>query len=468
VTGIPEDAKDVQVSVYTGSKQKTYLAQNAAVSSDGTVALTAAAVEETTYTVVVESSNYAALTATVKLTEVETEPETETETEIETEAPSKPDESENTTPSNPNESENTTPSNPDNSENTTTPTQPDNSDSTTSPTQPDNSETTTPAATTSIKLNKKSQTMCAGESLELLATLNPATATDQVSWSSSDSSVAKVSSKGKVKALKAGTATITAKLANGETASCKVTVKSSSANSNVTKKTLYLGKSFTWKTTLSRKQSGTTLTFESSDSSVASVNKNGKITAKKAGTATITGRTSSGRSLTCKVTVKEVKATSVKLNVTKKSLSVGKTYTLKTTVSPSNSTDTLTYSSSDSKVAKVSKTGKITAVKAGTATITVKTASGKKATCKVTVTGIKATSVKLNATKKSLSVGKTYTLKATVAPTNSTDSLTYSSSNTKVAKVSKTGKITALKAGTATITVKTESGKKATCKVTVK
>ena len=76
--------------------------------------------------------------------------------------------------------------------------------------------------------------------------------------------------------------------------------------------------------------------------------------------------------------------------------------------------------------------------------------------------------VKLNKTKVTLAKGKTVTLKATVTPSSANEKLTWSSSNKKVATVSKKGKVKAIKKGTATITVKTSSGKKATCKVTVK
>ena len=109
----------------------------------------------------------------------------------------------------------------------------------------------------------------------------------------------------------------------------------------------------------------------------------------------------------------------------------------------------------------------LTAKKGGTVTITAKTSSGKKATCKVTVK-VKATKVKLSKTKLSLKVGKTATLKAKLTPKDATDTLKWSSSNKKVVSVDKKGKITAVKKGTATITVKISGKKTAKCKVTVK
>ena len=77
------------------------------------------------------------------------------------------------------------------------------------------------------------------------------------------------------------------------------------------------------------------------------------------------------------------------------------------------------------------------------------------------------TSVSLNKTSLTLDVGKSYTLTKTVSPSNAVTSYTWSSSNTSVATVDSNGKVTAKKAGTATITVKTSNGKTANCKVTV-
>ena len=184
------------------------------------------------------------------------------------------------------------------------------------------------------------------------------------------------------------------------------------------------------------------------------------------GSATITVKTTSGKTATCKVTVK-VPSTKVTMSKTSVSINKGKTYTLKGTMSPSNTTDTLKWSSSNTKVAKVSSTGVVTAVEKGTATITAKTTSGKTATCKVTVK-IPSTKVALSKTSISVYKGKSYTLKGTLTPGNSTDTLKWSSSNTKVATVSGSGVVKGISAGTASITVKTSSGKTATCKVTVK
>ena len=168
---------------------------------------------------------------------------------------------------------------------------------------------------------------------------------------------------------------------------------------------------------------------------------------------------------------KTVSVTGVTLDQTTLSLQEGATATLKETVAPDNATNkTVTWSSSDEKVAKVDA-GKVTAVKAGEATITVTTADGKKtATAKVTVTAKPV--VKLNASKLKLQVKKSTDAIVATDLVDGDSIATWTSSNTKVATVKKgknnTAKITAKnKTGKATITVKTKLGATASVVVTV-
>ena len=163
----------------------------------------------------------------------------------------------------------------------------------------------------------------------------------------------------------------------------------------------------------------------------------------------------------------QVVPTSVALNKTTLTLDIGKTSNLRATVYPSNAANKkCTWSSSNTRVATVDSNGKVTAKQVGTATITVKTANGKTASCNVTVQAV-PTSVSLNKTSLTLDVSKSYTLTKTVSPSNAVTSYTWRSSNTSVATVDGNGKVTAKASGTATITVKTSNGKTATCKVTV-
>lgn len=164
-------------------------------------------------------------------------------------------------------------------------------------------------------------------------------------------------------------------------------------------------------------------------------------------------------------------ATSVKLNRSTLTLGVGEKYGLIKTVSPSNTNQSCTWSSSNSSVASVDSSGKVTAKKSGWANITVKTSNGKTATCKVTVKPA-PTSVKVNPASLTLGKGETYTISESTNSGSYAWGFIWSSSNTSVATVKKgsTNKatVTAKGVGTATITIKTYNGKTAQCKVTVK
>ena len=201
------------------------------------------------------------------------------------------------------------------------------------------------------------------------------------------------------------------------------------------------------------------VTYASDNETVASVDENGKVTAKAAGTAVITATSAAGKTAQYKL---NVKTPSVKINVSSKTIYVKgspATVTLKATTA--GVTGKVTYTSSKPSVATVAANGKVTAKAAGTAVITAK-CGNYKATCKITV---KKPSVKASASAKTVFVGGTSQI--TVKKTGVSGKVTYTSSNKSVAVVSAGGKVTAKKAGTATITVKCGSYK-ATCKITVK
>ena len=337
-----------------------------------------------------------------------------------------------------------------------------------------------PVDVKAVYLNATSMELTEGESATLVATVSPNDAENKtVIWSSSNLSIASVSD-GKVTALKAGKATITVKTDDGgKSATCEVTVNAkvypvTRVTLDKTSATLTEGDELTLTATVNPDNAtNKNITWSSSDNSVASVI-DGKVTALKAGNATITVKTEDGgKTATCEVTVnaKVYPVTGVTLDKTSATLTQGDKLTLTATVNPDNATNkNVTWSSSDNAVASVSD-GKVTALKAGKAIITVKTEDGgKTATCEVTVNAkvYPVTEVTLDKTSATLTEGDELTLTATVTPDNATNkNITWSSSDNTVASVSN-GKVTALKAGKATITVKTDDGgKTATCEVTV-
>ena len=139
------------------------------------------------------------------------------------------------------------------------------------------------------------------------------------------------------------------------------------------------------------------------------------------------------------VTVTTTVKPSVKLDRTNLTLTKGKTYTLKTTVTGTNKA--VSWSSSNSSIASVDKNGKVTAKTKGTATITAKV-DGASASCKVTVNEPAKTTIKLDKTKVTLGAGEPCTLKATVSPSQK---ITWTSSNPKLVKVDSNGKLTVTK-----------------------
>ena len=213
--------------------------------------------------------------------------------------------------------------------------------------------------------------------------------------------------------------------------------------------------------------------WSSSNTSVATVDKNGIVTAKANGTATITVKTyDGGKTAACAVTVK-TSVTGVTLNKTSADIVKGKTLQLTATINPNTASNKdKTWTSSNTNIATVSSSGLVTAKAVGSANITVKTNDGgKTAVCKVTVKPavVNVSSVSLDKTSLKLAAGMNETLSATVSPSNATNKkVTWSSSNAKVARVDGSGKVTAVAEGTATITAKTADGNKTKkCSVTV-
>lgn len=182
-----------------------------------------------------------------------------------------------------------------------------------------------------------------------------------------------------------------------------------------------------------------------------------KLTGVKKGTAKLEITLASGlkKTVTVKVQAKTVKTSKISGLAKKMTVKKGGKITLKPVITPATSQQKVTYSSANKRVATVSSKGVITAKKAGTTKITVKSGS-KKVTVKVTVPKTKTTAIKVGE-KVSVKKGKTYSLKAKTTPSNSDEKITYKTSNKKIATVSKSGKIKGVKKGTATITIK--SGK---------
>ena len=208
------------------------------------------------------------------------------------------------------------------------------------------------------------------------------------------------------------------------------------------------------------------MSWESSNENVATVDKNGKVTAVGSGYAKISFDPVVGPPVYCDVTVQYIAPTSISFKESNVSVAEGKTKTLSYTLAPKGASATVKWSSSNESIVKVSSIGKITGVAEGNATVTVTTENGLSATCSVNVVSAPK-SVSLPSSTEVVQ-GYTTLLKPTLTPVNSETTYKWKTDDTSIATVASNGKVTGKNIGTATITVTTENGLTATCKVIVK
>ena len=212
-----------------------------------------------------------------------------------------------------------------------------------------------------FKLNQTSATLYSGAAVTLSATTN---LTGDITWKSSDAKVATVDAKGNVKAVNAGTATITATLGK-VSATFTVTVKNPSITAKADSSVIYTKSKTTTKINVVKDGVTGNATFRSSNTKVATVSANGTVKAKKAGKVNITVQVGNHKQVV-KITVKKP---TMKLVKSSAKLKKGKKVTIKVKAA---SVSKVTFKSSNKKVATVSSKGVVKAKKKGTATITVK------------------------------------------------------------------------------------------------
>lgn len=267
------------------------------------------------------------------------------------------------------------------------------------------------------KVNSKTTTLQVGKTLTVKTTVSPSSAKKSISYKTSNKKIATVSSKGKVKAVKAGTAKIT------------VTVK----GKNNKKKTAWFKV---------------------------------KVTKK----ATPTKAPTNAPTKTPTATPDKVEVKSVVVSVNPAVIKVGEKAQVTANVQPANATNKgFTYTSSNPSVAKVDKSGVVSGVAGGTTTITATATNGVSGSVSITVEETEVESVVLDKTTLTLAKGAKGKLTASVLPTTAKNKkVSWSSDNIAVATVSNDGEISALTPGTANITVTTDEGKRtAVCVVTV-
>ncbi|MGP1612675.1 MAG: Ig-like domain-containing protein, partial [Catonella sp.] len=322
---------------------------------------------------------------------------------------------------------------------------------------------------TGMKLSATVLILDVGASHTLEVTFNPKTTTDtKVLWTISDKSVAKVDAKGKVVAISAGEALITAKSSNGLTAVCKVKVNQpvGKIELNYTEYDLAVDDELELEVTFDNDDvTNKKVKWKSSKPDVASVDKNGLVKGKKGGIAIITVTADeNGMQANCVVTVEEP-ISEIKLNKTSYILGYHKSFLLKATLKTNSATNKkLKWSSSKNSVASVNKSGQVYGKKPGFATIKVKATdgSGAEATARIRVVR-EAGSISANPSFLAMIVGRRKKIKVKISPKNATiKTAKFKSENTDVAMVDSKGRVTALAAGKTKINIlaKDNSGKK--------
>jgi uncharacterized protein YjdB len=216
-----------------------------------------------------------------------------------------------------------------------------------------------------------------------------------------------------------------------------------------------------------------TVTWASSNTAIVMVDTTGLVTAVSPGKATITVITNdSAKEDSCAVTVNSVPVTGITMSATTAAIDINTTKQLTVTIAPSNATNkNVSWSSSNAAIVTVDANGLITAQAVGTVVITATTIDGAKiTTCTVTVSApISVTGLRIIPDADTLDVNATKQLIAYITPNNATNkTVTWSSSNTKVATVLANGLVTAIAGGTTIISAISQDGSIAgVCTITV-
>ena len=318
--------------------------------------------------------------------------------------------------------------------------------------------------------------MNAGEYFYLDPVLTPANATKEgLVWECVDTSIATVSSTGRVSAKAAGQTIIMVKTENGATAYCKLTVLEAVTGLEITpdKATMDVGEKLQLYTEFTpATASNTAVYWSSSDEDIATVDKDGEVTAKQGGLVVIQCQSDDGGyNAVCIITVIE-EVTEIKITPEQYKLGLGKTFQLKAEITNSTATEKdIEWFSSDESVCTVDQNGKIKGISLGYATITAMALDGSdvEATCEIRVV-TEVTGMTMNYTSITLIQGNTFQLEAAIRPADATyKTPSWKSDNSEIAMVDDDGVVTAISPGTAWITAEARdsSGKYCKCYVTV-
>ena len=313
-------------------------------------------------------------------------------------------------------------------------------------------------------------------------TITPSNAANKnVTWTSSNESVATVSTTGVIKAVGNGTCKITATTTDGTNLSASVNItvdmKVTGISFSITDYTITnIGQTPVFTPTITPSNAANKkVLWTSSDKSIATVSSTGVIKAVSNGTCKIIATTTDGTNLSASVNITvalPIKATGITTNIANYTITtIHDVPTFRATITPTNTTNkTVKWSSSNTNVATVSESGVVTAVGNGTCTITATTMDGTNLSASVNLTvSFRAESISLDKTSYTFNKNESLKLTATVLPDNTNNkTVKWESSNKNVAIVNSSGMVSPVGKGTCTITATTTDGtnKIASCNIT--
>ena len=303
-----------------------------------------------------------------------------------------------------------------------------------------------------ISMEKPNIDVNIGENKRISVSFEPSNVTNKnLTWSSSNTKIVNVKN-GVITGIRKGSAVVTATSINGISARTTINVKevyTKGIGLNYTSKNLNVGEVFKLNASITPENvSNKNISWSSSNTKILVV-KDGVVTAKKAGSAIITAKSSNGKTATCKINVTEVAVENVILSKEELTLLAGDTEKIYTIISPVNASNkSVTWTSSNTKIAIV-KNGVIKGVKEGSAIITAKSNNGKKASLEVKVSKgiVNPSGIKLNKKTGTLLSTQNLTLTATVFPSNATDKTVMWTSDDNDIAVVIDGKVYARKSG---------------------
>lgn len=305
-----------------------------------------------------------------------------------------------------------------------------------------------------------------GESYRLNRRIPDDSASFTNEYVTADPTVCTVAQDGTVTGLKNGSTTVTVTLYNGKSASATVYVKSAPVEMTLDYYQLAMGRgeSFRLYTHVDGKHASQTRLFVSDKPSVVKVDEKGMMTALQPGTAIVTARTYNGVSADCVVTVKEAPDYLV-INGPYK-MTVGSSQKIKLEFPDNAASAAVRFTSSNSGICSVDSNGVLTANAVGEVTVSATAFNGKTTSCRIRV-GKSPTALYLYTPRLQLKVGRQFKLDYYLPKDEVVASTFFSSDNQRVCSVDQGGNLKALSEGSAVITVMTQNGKRAECRVTV-